>query len=75
MAPYFVILKRTTTHTYVLARLLQWPSYDRTWFSGPDKQEIFIFIVYCILTQKQFNPGNLIAAGSSNISSFTVMLG
>jgi hypothetical protein len=21
-----------------------WSSYDRTWFSGPDKQEIFIFI-------------------------------
>jgi hypothetical protein len=23
----------------------EWSSYDRTWFSGPNKQEIFIFIL------------------------------
>jgi hypothetical protein len=22
----------------------KWSSYDRLWFSGPDKQEIYIFI-------------------------------
>jgi hypothetical protein len=24
---------------------LPWSSFDRTWFSGPDKQEILIFIL------------------------------
>jgi hypothetical protein len=24
----------------------QWSSYNRTWFSGPDKQEISIFILW-----------------------------
>jgi hypothetical protein len=26
---------------------LSWSSYDRTWFSGPDKQEILILILMC----------------------------
>jgi hypothetical protein len=25
------------------ASVVQWSSYDRTWFAGPDKQEIVIF--------------------------------
>jgi hypothetical protein len=45
----------TLDNTYVLCNVYDvlfvycsdcapWSSYDRTWFSGPDKQEIFIFI-------------------------------
>jgi hypothetical protein len=40
----------------VLSVILQWSSYDRTWFSGHDKQEIFILIstilqwLYCRLS-------------------------
>jgi hypothetical protein len=29
----------------VLRLIYLWPSYDRTWFSGPDKQEILILIL------------------------------
>jgi hypothetical protein len=28
----------------LLASSSLWSSYDRSWFSGPDQQEIFIFI-------------------------------
>jgi hypothetical protein len=30
----------------------QWSSYDRTWFSEPDKQEILILILILILTPR-----------------------
>jgi hypothetical protein len=32
---------------YVVSNVL-WSSYDHTWFSGPDEQEIFIFILNVI---------------------------
>jgi hypothetical protein len=31
----------------------KWSSYDRVWFSGPDKQEVFIFILMANKKRKQ----------------------
>jgi hypothetical protein len=41
------IIRKTQDHTELIPHTGKWPSYDRTWFSGPDTQEIFI------LTQRQ----------------------
>jgi hypothetical protein len=36
---------------------LAWSSYDRTWFSGPDKQEIFVLVGPGPVTLAQFIRG------------------
>jgi hypothetical protein len=44
---FMLILKGYFFRSYGLdiwLLLKEWSSYDRTWFSGPDKQDIFIFI-------------------------------
>jgi hypothetical protein len=33
-----------------------WSSYDRTWFSGPDKQEIFILMLIPVDTVYELPP-------------------
>jgi hypothetical protein len=36
----------------------KWSSYDRTWFSGPDKQEIFILILLHQRTDRKTEGGS-----------------
>jgi hypothetical protein len=56
-----------------------WSSYDRTWFSGPDKQEIFIHMAGVFIRQEdlpnlpgQFLPDARLASDLGNIISLRI---
>jgi hypothetical protein len=59
---------------------MSWSSYDRTWFSGPDKQEILIHMVAVFIRQEdlpdlpgQFSPEALLAQDFGKTSPCTLL--
>jgi hypothetical protein len=62
----------------VFSPVLMWSSYDRTWFSGPDKQEILFLILTCtnqnivntFIWIKPFLPQNHVASWETLVLNF-----